>query len=45
MNIIFTLLGLAMIANSESDSERVIGAVVAGAGLNDVLREHRDVKE
>lgn len=45
MNIIFTLLGLTMIASSESDSGRTIGAVVAAAGLNDVLREHKDVKE
>lgn len=45
MNLIFTILGLSMIASSESDSGRTIGAVLAGAGLNDVLREHKDSKE
>lgn len=38
------MLGLVMIAGSESDSSRTIGAVLAGAGLNDMLREHKDAK-
>lgn len=45
MNPLFTALGLVMIVGSDSDSSRTIGAIVAGAGLNDVLREHRDKKE
>lgn len=44
MSVLFTLLGLVMVASSESDNARTIGAVLAGAGLNDVLREHKDTK-
>lgn len=42
MNYLFTLFGFAMLANAKTDNERAIGAVVAGAGLNDVLREHKE---
>lgn len=42
MNYLFTIIGFAMLANAKTDTERTIGAVVAGAGLNDVLREHKD---
>lgn len=45
MNLLFTALGLVMIVNSNSDTSKTIGAIVAGAGLNDVLREHKDRKE
>lgn len=44
MNIIFTVLGLVMIAGSDSDSSRTVGAVLAGTGLNDMLREHANTK-
>lgn len=42
MNILFTLLGLGMIVSAETDNQRTIGAIMAGAGLNDVLREHKE---
>lgn len=44
MNLFFTVLGLVMITSSETDSSRTIGAVMAGAGLNDILREHKNSK-
>lgn len=44
MNVIFAVLGLVMIASSKTDSSRTVGAVMAGAGLNDILREHKDSK-
>lgn len=42
MNFLFSALGLLMIASSENDVQRTIGAIVAGAGLNDILREHKE---
>lgn len=44
MNVILTMLGLAVIASSETDSSRTIGAVMTAAGLNAALREHKDSK-
>jgi hypothetical protein len=40
MNILFTLLGLGMIITSTEGKGQTIGAIVAGAGLNGVLREN-----
>lgn len=45
MNFLFTLLGLGMIATSTEGKGLTIGAIVAGAGLNDILREHKQSKE
>lgn len=42
MNIVLSGLGLLMIVSASSESQRAIGAVVFGAGLNDILREHSD---
>lgn len=44
MNTVLALLGLGMIMGSKSENTRTIGAVLAGAGLNDVLREHKETK-
>lgn len=44
MNVLITILGFGMIVNSNSDKSRTIGAIVAGAGLNDILREHKESK-
>lgn len=41
MNYFCTFFGFMMLANASSDNERAIAAVVAGAGLNDVLRENK----
>lgn len=45
MNLLFTLLGLGMIVASTEGKGQTIGAIVAGAGLNDILREHKQNKE
>lgn len=42
MNYLFTFFGFVMLSRAETDNQRAIGAVVAGAGLNDVLREHKE---
>lgn len=42
MNVLLSGLGLLMIVKASSESQRAIGAVVFGAGLNDILREHSD---
>lgn len=42
MNYLCTILGFLMLANAESGNERAIGAVVAGAGLNDILRDMKE---
>lgn len=41
MNYFFTFLGFVMLSKAGTDNQRAIGAVVAGAGLNSVLREHK----
>lgn len=45
MNVLFALLGLGMIVASTEGKGQTIGAIVAGAGLNDILREHKQSKE
>lgn len=42
MNYMFTIVGFIMLAGAKTDTQRTIGAIVAGAGLNDVLREHKE---
>lgn len=42
MNMLLSALGLLMIASANSETQRTLGVVMAGAGLNDILREHRD---
>lgn len=42
MNTLFAVVGVFMIAGASSDAGRTIGAVMAGAGLNDILREHKE---
>lgn len=44
MNMLISALGFLLIANAEGDSQRTIGAVLAGAGLNDMLREREGRK-
>lgn len=41
MNYLCVLLGLLALASADSDNERAIAAVIAGAGLNNALRESR----
>lgn len=36
------VLGLSLILGSSDDKVRTVGAILAGAGVNDMLREHRD---
>lgn len=39
MNYLFTVIGFLMVGSAQTDNSRTIGAIVAGAGLNDILRE------
>lgn len=42
MNYLFTIVGFLMVGSAKTDNSRTVGAIVAGAGLNDILREHKD---
>lgn len=42
MNLVFTVVGFVMLAGAKTDTQRTVGAIVASAGLNDVLREHKE---
>lgn len=42
MNLLVSAIGFLLIANAENEGQRTIGAVLAAAGVNDVLREHKE---
>lgn len=42
MNVLISTIGFLLIARAENDAQRTVGAVLAAAGVGDVLREYKE---
>lgn len=42
MNLLISAVGFLLIAGAGNESQRTIGAVLAAAGVNDILRDHKE---
>lgn len=42
MNVLVSAVGFLLIASAGNDAQRTVGAVLAAAGVSDVLREYKE---